>query len=590
MPGIARFGAFEVDLASGELRKNGLKIPLRDKSFQVLAALLEHPGQVVSREELRKRLWPDDVFVDFDNNLNTAIARLREALCDSADHPRFVETLPKHGYRFIASVSEPPAVAAPTRSVRTKLIVLPFVNLSGDPGQEYFSDAMTDEIIIELARLAPEHLAVIARTTAMHYKHSRKDVARIGQDLGVDYIVEGAVRRADDRVGVNVQLIQARDQTHLFAERYEAGMADIFNLHSSIAQAIARNIPPFAGAIEGGLLRHQRFRRKPTDDLAAYNEYIKGLYEMWKLNAEGIDEAKRHFEAALVRDPKLSLACNALAEMYWYVGMAGHAPSRATDRIARTYVLRSVEVDPASAETRALLSLFPGKRDEPDEIDYYDWEQIEKEITRARELDATSRLVRVRHAVLLAIHGHPDDAAAELEQVLEYDPLSLDARMWLVAMLYLGRHFDRALQQVLRMLELEPDHYMPYYQLGQLHTMMRKFEESFPAFHRALELFPDSPVILGFMGLSLGWSGHTREAQAVLNRLHSLARQRYVPETSFAWTNLGLGNVDEAFLWLDRAVEAPDRFMEPIKTFPFLDPLRTDPRFHALLRKMRLDN
>ena len=302
-----------------------------------------------------------------------------------------------------------------------------------------------------------------------------------------------------------------------------------------------------------------------------------------------MDKAKHHFEAALVRDPRFALPCNALAEMYWYLGMAGYAPSRETDRIARSYALQSLEIDSSSAETHALLSFFPGKQNCPGEIDYYDWEQIQKEVLRARELNPTARLVRIRHGVILAIHGHVEEAAAEFEQILEFDPLALDARMWLVAMLYLGRHFDRALDHLSKMVELEPDHYMPYYQLGQVYAMVRRFEESIRAFHRALELFPESPVILGFLGLSLGWGGHRQEAQVALNRLHALARQGHVPATSFAWVYLGLGNTDEAFVWLNRAVDAPDRFMEPIKTWPFLDPLRSDPRFKALLRKMNLE-
>jgi TolB-like protein/Tfp pilus assembly protein PilF len=589
MAAIARFGAFEVDLASGELRKHGLKIPLRDKSFQVLAALLERPGEVVTREELRQRLWTEDVFVDFDNNLNTAIARLREALCDSADHPRFIETLPKRGYRLLVAVSAPPPAAAPTRSVRAKLLVLPFLNLSGDPAQEYFSDAMTDEIITELARLAPQQLGVIARTTAMHYKRSRKDVLRISQELGVDYIVEGGVRRAGDRLGVSVQIIQAANQLHLFAERYDAEMGDIFRLQGAIARDVARNIPSLTRATDIGALRHAHLRTKPTEDLAAYNEYIKGRFEMWNLNAEGMAKAKNHFEAALERDPKFALACNALAEMYWYFGLAGYAPSRETDRIARTYVLRAREIDDSSADTHALLSIFPGKDGDPGEVDYYAWEQIDRELARARELNPASRLVRVRYATVLAIHGQLDEAVAELEQVLELDPLALDARMWLVVMLYLGRHYDRALQQALRLVELEPDHYLPYFQLGQVYTLLHRYDESVRAFQKALELFPQSAVIRGFLGMSLGLAGKKREARAVLNQLQAMALQGYVPASSFAWIHLGLGSFDEAFSWLDQAVDAPDRFMEPIKTWPFLDPLRGDPRFHALLRKMRLD-
>jgi TolB-like protein len=229
MPNMVRFADYGVDLSAGQLYKHGVRISLREKSFQVLVSLLEHPGEVVTREELRRQLWREEVFVDFDNNLNTAIARLREALCDSADHPRFIETLPKRGYRFLESVTKLPRTPEETPVRRAKLVVLPFVNLSGDPAQEYFSDAMTDEIIAALAGVAPEQLAVIARTTAMHYKGSQKDVARIGRELGVDYVVEGGVRRTDEEIRITVQLIQVTDQTHLFARKFDAEQHNIFN-------------------------------------------------------------------------------------------------------------------------------------------------------------------------------------------------------------------------------------------------------------------------------------------------------------------------------------------------------------------------
>ncbi len=222
MANVIRFDCYEADLSSGQLRKNGLKVNLRDQSFQILVSLLERPGQVVTREELRRRLWRDEVFVNFENNLNTAIARLREALGDSADHPCFVETLPKYGYRFLARVEG--AAPAPSQPRRARLVVLPFLNLSGDSAQEYFSDAITDEIITALASLAPEQLAVIARTTAMYYKGSHKDVARIGRELGVDYVVEGGVRRSDHQVAINVQVIQTSDQSHLFAQKYSTAL------------------------------------------------------------------------------------------------------------------------------------------------------------------------------------------------------------------------------------------------------------------------------------------------------------------------------------------------------------------------------
>lgn len=241
MARTVRFDCFEVDLDSGQLLKRGLRIKLRDQSFHVLALLLEQPGQVVSREELQRRLWRDEVFVDFDNNLNIIIARLRQALGDSAEHPRYIETLPKRGYRFLAPISEAP-VSRPARARRARLLVLPFVNLSGEPADEPFTDAITGEIITALADVAPEQLAVIARTTAMRYKGSHKDVARIGRELAVDYVLEGGVRCNDERTAVNFQLIQVSDQTQLVARKYETLRHDLVSIPSRAACDVAAQL------------------------------------------------------------------------------------------------------------------------------------------------------------------------------------------------------------------------------------------------------------------------------------------------------------------------------------------------------------
>ena len=293
MSGVVRFDCYEVDLDGGQLYKHGVRISLRDKSFQALALLLQHPGQVVTREELRRRLWTDEVFVDFDNNLNSAIGRLREALGDSADNPRFIETLPKHGYRFLADVSESLSGPKHSRTRRARLVVLPFLNLSGDPAQEYLGDAVADEITTDLASQAPEQLAVIARTTAMHYRGRDKNVSDIGRELGVDYVVEGGVHHVRDQFTINVQLIQVSDQTHLFARKYSAEQRDIFRAMDRAASDIAERvgITSAQGSNHAvAIVRGDRGRL--TGDLAVYADYIQACQFLAKLSAEGFAKAK----------------------------------------------------------------------------------------------------------------------------------------------------------------------------------------------------------------------------------------------------------------------------------------------------------
>lgn len=583
-PRVFRFEGYEVDLAARRLSRRGIRIRLREKSFQVLASLLERPGQVVTRERLRQQLWPEDVFVDFDSNLNTAVARLREALSDSADHPRFIETLPRHGYRFLGKVFEAPQASEPTPASRVSAVVLPFINLSGDLSQEYFSDAVTDAFITELARIAPEQLAVIARTTAMHYKGSRKDVARIGRELGVDYVVEGGVHRAGERININIQLIRAKDQTHIWAQRCDAALNGMFTLQAGIARTVAERvgITPAPAAAGAGDASGQHPVKKPTENLAAYNEYIKGRYEFGTLSPEALAKARQHFEEAIARDPHFALAYDSLAEIYWWLGYFGFM--RPTDAFSAgvLYAVRALEIDNTLAETHALLAQYHKQL-------HYDWAEVDREMAHALALDPYSPLVRVRYAWnALMPHGRLEQTVTELEFALKFDPLSTYFRTGLASTLLISRCYDRALAEALRLIELDPKAYWGYHVVGACYREQRMFEESIAAHRKAVELSHGAASVLGWLGLALGASGRKTEPRALLKRLHAMAATAYVPPSSFAWVHIGLGETDAAFECLDRAVDACDQYMMPIKSYPFLDPLRPDPRFAALLRKMNL--
>jgi len=593
MANIVRFDCYEADLDSGQLYKHGVKVKLRDQSFQVLASLLEHPGEVVRRDELRRRMWPDEVFVDFDNSLNTAVARLREALCDSAEQPRFIETLPKRGYRFIGDTRAPPPAAAEPQIRRARLVVLPFVNLSGNPAQEYLSDAMTDEMITALASLAPEKLAVIARTTAMHYKGSHKDVARIGRELGVDYVVEGTLRHSEEQVAINVQLIKTSDQAHLFARRYEAELRDIFHMQSSVAQDIATHIdaPGVADEVQGRLTRAHS-KKVPTENLAAYNEYIQGKYLLERLTSEAMTGAKQHLEEAIRRDPEFALAHMALADFYTWLGYSGYMRPKDAYAIGLTHAQRAVKIDETLAEAHAVLAEYHKQLD-------YNWPAAEREMARALELNPASPFVRFCHAlVILMPHNRMDEAVAELERALELDPLAALTRTWLGVMWLLARDYDRAIDEARALVELEPSSCWPPFIIGIAHR--QKYfeacargerhpdwaEEAIAGHLRAVELAPGLDHILGWLGLALGVCGREAEARAVLERLRR--SERYVLPTSIAHIHFGLGEIDAAFEWFDRAVEERDQMMMPILSYAHFDPIRNDPRFAALLHKIKL--
>jgi TolB-like protein len=501
-----------------------VKISLRDKSFRVLASLLEHPGEVVTRDELRRVLWPDEVFVDFDNNLNTAIARLREALHDSADNPRFIETVPKRGYRFLASVSESVAAGRRAPSPRTRIVVLPFVNLSGDASQEYVSDAMTDEVIADLAALAPEHLTVIARTTAMHYKGSSKDVTSIGRELSLDFLVEGGMRRAEARIVMTVQLIRVKDQAHLWARRYDAALSGIFTTSSAIAREIAHriDITPSGGA------------EKPAVDAAAYDLYLQGRYHLHRPTPVSLATAKGFFEQAIARDPGFALAHDGIAEIYWNLGFLGFGPPKDAFSTGVFHALRALEIDSTLAETHALLGMYRKELD-------YDWNEVRREMACALELNPASPTVRLRYAISgLLPHGCVLEAAAELEQVLEMDPLSLPVRSWLVVMLGLGRQYERGIEEARRALELDPNHFATHIIAGSNYRYMESYEEAIAAFRRGPS-FP-AAALLRWDGLARRWRRAAPSprhapfsASSTEPRRHRMSRLRASPGYTSGW-------------------------------------------------------
>lgn len=574
---VLRFGEFEVDPGAGSLLKHGLRVRLRGQLFTVLSMLLERAGEVVSREELQKRLWPGDVFVDFEINLNTLMARLREALGDSAENPRYIETLPKRGYRFIAPIARG-AASEPGPLRRLRLLVLPFANMGGDPAEEYLGDVITDGIITALCQVAPERLAVMARTTSMHYKKGPRDIANIGREIGADFVVEGAARRSADQMAVNVQLIQAADQTHVFAGKYDAGMGELFDLQTRVAGDLVKHIPSASGEPA-----ETRVRKKPTEDPTAYERYLQGRYLMNRQDPLSLAKAKGCFDEALARDPQFAMVLDALAEVYWWISFYGGLPPRQACFMGMGAALRALEIDPTLGETHSLLGQFRQKLD-------YDWPEVRREMALALELSPSSPLVRMRYAVSdLLPHGQLEEAVAQVERGLEFDPLAWDLRIWLATFLWLARDYERAMREALFSEALVPDGFTAQYMIANIHRERGQYEEALARQRRAVEMSGGAPQMLGWLGLNLALSGDAAGARAIIERLRAIAAKTYVSPTSFLWVHAGLGDSDEALAWMDRAIDDRDSFIIPIKTYSFLDPLRADPRFHALLRRMNLE-
>jgi len=579
-----RFGSFEVDLDGGQVVKHGIRIGVREQSFQVLALLLRRPGKIVTRDEIRQKLWHDGVFVDFDKSLNTAVARLRQALGDSADHPRFIETLPKRGYRFVAPVSTTLEATPASLPNRGRLLVLPFINLNGDPEQDYFCDAITDEVITELAAIAPEDLAVIARTTAMHYKGSHKDVGRIGRELAIDYVLEGGVRASSGRIGINVQLIQVHDQAHVFAKKYETELRDVFEVESTIAQAVAARIGVNFSEDKGHAGGAARRTPKLAVDVAAYDAYMRGRSLLGSWTAEGLARAKQFFEIAISREQQFALAHDGLAETYAWLGFNGFIRPKDGFSAAVFSALRAIEIDPGLAQTHALLGMLRSQLD-------YNWAEVDREMALALELDPGSPVVRFRYAASgLLPHGRMDEAIAEVQRALESDPLSLFMRAWLAQYFILMRQYDRTIEECQKIISLDPGYFFSYLALGEVLCERGLYSDAISQLRKAASRSGNAPLVLGYLGMALARSGDFVSARSVLADLYDAASQLYIPPTSLGTIHLGLGEIDKVFTCLERAIDDRDPIIIPIKTDPSLDPLRADPRFAALLRKMNLES
>lgn len=566
-----RFGAFEVDLETGELRKRGLRIRLPDQVFQVLALLLERPGEIVSRSELRHRLWPDDTFVDFDHGLNKAVNRLRDALSDSATTPRFIETVAKRGYRLIVPVIGPRrAESEADIPDRLRLAVLPFEDLSADADQEFFGDGLTEEMISELGRVNPKRLGVIARTSAMLYKRSNKRIDEIGRELDVDYILEGSVRRADTRLRITAQLVQVRDQTHLWAESYSRELADIFQVQHEVARrvasALAFELLPEMGTASG------------TVPPEAHDAYLRGRFFWNKGGDRNAWIAIEWFRKAIAHCPEYALAYSAMAYCYGTLAWFGALnPREAGDR-AKSAAMRAVELDVGLSEAHCALALVRFWFD-------WNWGEAEEEFQRAIALKPNYAAAHNWYAAYLNVMGRFGEAAAEQKIGEEWDPLSLMIAMNGADPYYFSRRYGQAIKTLLRVLEREPNFYPAHYNMGHAYAQSGRYAEAVEAFRTAAKLsgVPQANTALAYACAMAGDLGAARTIQA---ELEGLAADRYMPAPQMAWISLGLGDIRGALEKLRQGFDERSCLMIYLRSDPIYDRLRSHPEFVDLMGRM----
>jgi TolB-like protein/DNA-binding winged helix-turn-helix (wHTH) protein len=623
-----RFGVFEVDVQTGELTKRGERLRLQEQPFQLLTVLLERPGELVTRDELRARLWPNTI-VDFDHGLNKAIGKIREALGDSAENPRFIETVARRGYRFIADVAVvregqpegsneefaprggsgllaltdavmssrgpthpwrflglvlgllivgalswslyPRGQSSPT--IRS-LAVLPLENLSGDSSQDYFAEGITDELITRLAQISA--LRVISRTSVMTYKSVQKSLPEIAHELNVDAVVEGSVSRSGERVRITAQLIQATTDTHVWAQSYDEDLQDALALQGKVARDIAEQIRVTLNRPEQAALLKSK-----TVNRLAYEAYLKGRYFWNKRTGDGLRKAIEYFSRAIEIDPGYAEAYSGLADSYalsgdWEYGVL--TPRDAFPR-AKAAAAKALELDDSLADAHTSLAFA---------LDLYswDWKAAEKEYKLAIKLNPGYATAHHWYAWHLMVMGQKNAGIIELRKAESVDPLSLIISADLADALCINHQYDEAVAQSEKTLKMDANFAIGHYELGQALAQKQMYDEAIVEFHRAIELSGHSAAFDSNLAYVYAVSGRKEEAIKIAKDLKAQEDQNPSADANVALIYVGLGDRDQAMNWLNKAYKA--QFNPSILLRPGFDPLRSDARFQDLLHRVGL--
>jgi TolB-like protein/DNA-binding winged helix-turn-helix (wHTH) protein len=627
--GTVRFGAFEADLRSGELRKDGIKVKLEGQPFQVLAVLLGRPGQLVTREELQKELWPGETFVDFEQGINAAVKRLRVALEDSADKPRFIETLPRRGYRFIApivessvngnhaditpsngtgpgSVSSETATAGETRSASSlylryglvatlaiflitaavrlwqdrrlpksgairSIAVLPFKPIAGESRNEAMGFGMADSLATQLRQ--SNDLVVRPSSSTRRYAADDRDPAQIGHSLGVDAVLDGSIQVAADRIRITTRLIRTSDGKQLWAGNFDEQLRDVFAVQDSITERVATVLNAKLG---------KQSRKRYTEDVDSYQLFLLGRYTALKLTPQAHFKAIEYFRKAIANDPHYALAYAGITGTYTTYMLASDASAADTMPEAKAAAIKAVELDDELPEAHVALAKVAMFYD-------WNWAEAERQFLRAYDLDPRETEGQLFLAHFYSNMGNHEKALELAEKARKLDPLTINRNALEGQFLFYAGRYDDSIDRLKQTIELNPNHWLPRMFIARPYIEKGMYREAIAECERAKALGSSSLEIVALAGWSYAKLGETRRTRAEIDELEKISERRYVPPYFAALIHNALGETDVALSLLEKGFAVKDVRMTFLKVDPKWNNLRNEPRFIALMKQMKFE-
>jgi TolB-like protein/tetratricopeptide (TPR) repeat protein len=570
--GHYEFGAYRLDVQSQMLFRQGNHVALPPKVTELLVALVEAGGRVLTREQLLQRLWPDTVVEE--GSLTSHISLLRKALGEGSSGLDFIETLAKRGYRFVAPVKSAAYQAADRGVDRAMLVVLPFENFTAGERYDYFSDGLTEEMITELARLSPEHLGVIARTSAMQFKSTTKNIAQIGSELGVSHVLEGSVRRVGERVRITGQLIRVSDESHLWAQSYERGLHDVLEVQAEVARAVAREIQIKLTPHEQRRLDSDKTRSINTK---AYESYLRGRHFWYRRTEEGIRKSIDCFEEALQYDPSFAAAYDGISDAHTMLACRGMSPALETFHKAKAAARQAVRLQPELGEGYASLAHV--------RLHDWDWVGLESDFRQAAELDPGYAIAHYWYAEYLMAMGRTREAVGRVQHAWELDPLNSVINASVGMIRYLAHDFDGALAALQRGLEIDPTHYVSHLRRGLVCLQKNLPHEAIDAMRQAVTHSGGSTEALAGLAQAHAVTGDKLAMEKIVKELGE-SGGRYVSPYNIARVYGAIDDKPRALEWLERAYREHNPDLIELTREPSFASLHSNAKFRELAQRI----